>query len=218
MSIGSIEYLTALLSYSGIKNARKTAEELIGRLGNLGAVIQTDAYKLEAMGFDPRAVALIRLCAELTSRRITDRYKSGKRYSHDEIRELTAGLLFACTAETVYMLTFDNGGKFIAADCIDAGTVNSSGIIPRKVLDTALRRKAKGIILAHNHPCGRPLPSENDVTATMAVASVCESAGISLYAHYVTAGLELYDCMTDVPTVGREEKILKVSAAVKEKI
>lgn len=216
--MNSKTYLDELLSSAGCKNANETSEGLIDKLGNLYTVIQTDGYKLVNMGFDDKAISVIRLAAELTLRRISDRFRSGKKYSDEEIRELIAGLLFTYTVEAVYMLTFDGDGKFIAADRIDAGTVNSSGVIPRKILDTVLRRRGKGVILAHNHPCGRPVPSQNDVMTTLSVASVCKSAGITLYAHYVVAGFEMYDCMSDIGDGGAEERILKVSSEINRKI
>ena len=211
-------YLENLLLHAGFRDAAEISESIMSKFGTLYAVIQTDEYKLVDMGFDAKAVSLIRLAAALTSRRITDRFKSGKRYSEEEIRELIAGLLFSYTVETVYMLSFDNDGKFIAADLIDAGTVNSSGVIPRKILDTVLRRKAGSIILAHNHPRGRPVPSDNDMMTTASVKSVCESAGIKLCAHYVTAGFEMYDCMADMSFGYSEERVLSVAASVINKI
>ena len=218
MEMRSKLYLEKLLACAGIRDAAELSERIMSKFGTLYTVIQTESYKLVDMGFDPKAVELIRIASALTSRRITDRFKSGKRYSDQQIREFIAGLLFSYTVETVYMLSFDKDGKFIVADLVDAGTVNSSGVIPRKILDIVLRRKAKKIILAHNHPCGRPAPSDNDIMTTATVKSVCESAGIELLAHYVTAGFDMYECVSNIKCDYSEERVLCVSADIKGKI
>ena len=218
MEMSSKLYLEKLLSAAGCRNAAEISERFAAKFFSLYDAIQADEYKLKDMGFNSKEISLIRLTAALTSRRITDRFKSGKRYSDEEIRELVSGLLFACSVESVYMLSFDKHGKFIAADLLDAGTVNASGVIPRKMLDIVLRRNAQSVILAHNHPCGRPVPSESDVITTASVASICQSAGIKLSAHYVAAGFEMYDCMSDIESSYSEERILSVSASVKCKI
>ena len=218
MEMSSKLYLEKLLSAAGCRDSAEISERFSTNFFSLHDAIQADEYKLKAMGFDSKEISLIRLTAALTSRRITDRFKSGKRYSDEEIRELVCGLLFAYSVEAVYMLSFDKSGKFIAADLVDAGTVNASGVIPRKILDIVLRRKAKSVVLAHNHPCGRPVPSESDVITTESVESICRSAGIELVAHYVTAGFEMYDCMSDIESSYSEERILSVSASVKCKI
>lgn len=44
------------------------------------------------------------------------------------------------------------------------------------------------IVLAHNHPCGSPNPSQADCEATRRIAALCRLAGVSLVDHLIFAG------------------------------
>jgi DNA repair protein RadC len=42
------------------------------------------------------------------------------------------------------------------------GTVNSSAVSPRDVIEGAIRSNSVGLIFVHNHPSGNPEPSASD--------------------------------------------------------
>lgn len=46
------------------------------------------------------------------------------------------------------------------------GTVNSSFVSPRDVMEGAIKRNATSLIVVHNHPSGNPEPSQNDKEVT----------------------------------------------------
>ena len=46
------------------------------------------------------------------------------------------------------------------------GTVNSSVISPREVMEGAIKHNAAALIFVHNHPAGNPEPSGNDKEVT----------------------------------------------------
>ena len=46
------------------------------------------------------------------------------------------------------------------------GTVNSSAISPRQVIEGAIKHNAVSLIFAHNHPSGNPGPSQSDREVT----------------------------------------------------
>lgn len=192
----TLTYIKKLFAASGVKNGDLEAERICDMYDSLGYIIQTDEFSLsDATACSGAASHIIRLTAALTSRRITDRFKPGKRYSSDELQQYAAGLLLGLCVETVYMIMLDSQGKLISAEYMGEGTVNASGFLPRKFLDTACRYGASTVILAHNHPCGSPVPSEVDIMTTSALVPVFRSAGINLAAHYVTVGFDVCDCM-----------------------
>ena len=85
----------------------------------------------------------------------------------------------------------DDEDRIIAVEHISDGTVNSSDILPRKVLECAKRRKSTRIILAHNHPKGTSKPSKEDVMTTGRLMNVFGTVGVKLVAHYVVADGEI---------------------------
>lgn len=55
----------------------------------------------------------------------------------------------------------------------------------RKIVDFALRTKASGLVLAHNHPSGSIRPSQDDVDITRRLAFVLASIEVPLLDHYI---------------------------------
>ena len=65
------------------------------------------------------------------------------------------------------------------------GTVDGAGLLPRDVIIPALELNASSVILAHNHPSGDPLPSDEDFAVTERVGKALELVGIKLLDHMV---------------------------------
>lgn len=68
------------------------------------------------------------------------------------------------------------------------GTLNQTLASPRELLKAAYLSNATGIVLIHNHPSGRLLPSREDTALTDRMNRVCELAGLSLYDHIIVGG------------------------------
>ncbi len=189
-------WLKELLSSSGSKDPSGDTKALFKRSGKLSYILQLDEYTMTKFGdCSEESAYFIRLTAALTSRRITDRFKFGKRYSRKDIEEYICGLLLGASVETIYMLMFDESDRFIASEYIGEGTVNSSGVMPRKLIDLAVRKNSKRIILAHNHPCGSANPSIEDLSVTTLISKSLKNAEIELLAHYVISGFDINDCI-----------------------
>jgi len=65
------------------------------------------------------------------------------------------------------------------------GTVDGAGLLPRDVIIPALELNASSVILAHNHPSGDPLPSDEDFAVTERVGKALDLVGIKLLDHMV---------------------------------
>ena len=100
--------------------------------------------------------------------------------------------------ETVYAILLDDSGRLISAEHISEGTVNSSDIIPRRILEIAKKKKSRRIILAHNHPTGSKTPSKDDIMTTGRLFTLLASVGVKLVSHYVVADGEIGRIETDM--------------------
>ena len=65
--------------------------------------------------------------------------------------------------------------------------MNSAGVPIRRVVEVALSYNASAVILAHNHPSGIALPSEEDVETTRLLARALQAVEIVLTDHLVIA-------------------------------
>lgn len=194
--IDSLNFLERLLSSAGVKDSSQIARRITEEHGDINRIMHTDAHILEKASAP--ASDVIRLCAALTSRRVTDRYRFGKRYTDEELREYICALFLGVCVETVYVLLIDEGGRLAACECMGEGTVNSSEILPRRICDISVRRGCRRVIVAHNHPRGSAAPSTNDMVTTTALSRALQSVGIELVSNYVVSGFEISDCMNSL--------------------
>ena len=57
----------------------------------------------------------------------------------------------------------------------------------RKIVQTALNQNAASVVLAHNHPSGYALPSQEDLDTTRTLQTALQSVGIVLADHIIVA-------------------------------
>ena len=68
---------------------------------------------------------------------------------------------------------------------ISKGSLNSSDMPIRKIVDLSLRHNAKTAFLAHNHPSGTALPSNSDLLTTRTLRETLLSVGVDLIDHFI---------------------------------
>jgi len=68
---------------------------------------------------------------------------------------------------------------------VAVGTLTSCPAHPREIFKAAILGSAASIILAHNHPSGDPVPSDEDKKLTDRVKKVGELLGIPLRDHLI---------------------------------
>ncbi|HOQ14689.1 MAG TPA: JAB domain-containing protein, partial [Bacillota bacterium] len=120
---------------------------------------------------------------------ITD--KNSPREIYDTSRKLGEffiGKFTGETVETVYMVTLDGRYRMISCECLCRGSVNSSHITPRMLIEKVLRDSASMVVIAHNHPGGLPIPSSDDIATTRVMYEALAVVDVCLLEHFVVAG------------------------------
>lgn len=69
--------------------------------------------------------------------------------------------------------------------CINKGRVDNVKIHPREVFYEAVRWRAYALIIAHNHPCGDPTPSEEDIKLTKILIEIGKIHQIPIIDHLI---------------------------------
>ncbi len=181
-----LAFLSELLSYSA-KNPGEQALRLLRRFHTVEAVLNATSDELIRYSSESTAV-YIKLLAYVISRCGTDTFLNKGRCSKSDISEYLKSLYLGTSDETVYMMCFNSKDRYTATELVSVGTVNSSDVLPRKILEYAIRYSAKKIIIAHNHPGGLPVPSIEDVSFTAELKKLLRNSGIELLAHCIVAG------------------------------
>ena len=91
------------------------------------------------------------------------------------------------THEVVYQLCLDRKCKLLACKRLGEGGIASSGLDIRKLMENAILTSASTVILAHNHPSGVALPSDDDCAATTRAAQALQTIGVALADHIIVA-------------------------------
>ena len=87
--------------------------------------------------------------------------------------------------ECFYVISLDSRRKILHTSKISEGTINDAAVSPRLVVETALRYKATGIVLCHNHPNGNVKPSYEDIFLTNQLKMMLEPLGIQVVDHII---------------------------------
>ena len=182
-----------VLSYSiGDGKAKECVEKLLCRYGSLATVLSEEVDEIARVGdVSINTALLIKMIGYVNSRRVTDKFELGCTHDELEIREYLAALFLGMSVENVYALLLDGKGRVLSVEHVSNGTVNSSDVVPRKVLEFAKKKKATSVILAHNHPKGSAVASSDDLVTTGRLAGVFASVGVRLLAHYIVADGEI---------------------------
>ena len=183
--------LELLLFYSiPQKDTNETAHMLINRFGSLSAVFDAPYDDLLTVpGISEHSATLIMLIPAISRRYAMEKNsKVTKLSSIEDIGKYLVARYLGVTEETVLLLLLDN--KFGLIDCVKVheGSVNSSAITMRKLIETALFKRASMVVLAHNHPSGVALPSSDDLFTTQQVKRAFDLVEIGMLAHIIVAG------------------------------
>jgi DNA repair protein RadC len=155
---------------SGLRElAARAPEELAGEAGVGGAKAA-------------RVLAALELGARVAS-------ESGPSSAPLRTPEETARYLLpryaARPVETFGLLALDVRHRLRKEAVISVGCLTSSIVHPREVFQEALRARAAGIVLFHNHPSGDPEPSADDLALTRRLAAAGTLMGIEVLDHLV---------------------------------
>lgn len=86
----------------------------------------------------------------------------------------------------VFMVALLNSqNRLIKTIIISKGTINSSAVYPREVVQLALKYGAKAVILAHNHPSGNLEPSQDDIDSTRKVKAALRTINTTVIDHII---------------------------------
>jgi DNA repair protein RadC len=98
---------------------------------------------------------------------------------------LLRDLIGAEVVEVFGLLCLSTAHDVIAYVEVSRGTLDSTIVYPRDVFRSAALANAAAIVLGHNHPSGRLVPSTDDVALTRRLAEAASLMGIQLVDHVI---------------------------------
>lgn len=102
---------------------------------------------------------------------------------YEAIKELTD--LENDASESFGLITLNTKNKITGVYPISKGSLDSSIVLPREVMQACLLANAASFVCYHNHPSGDPEPSRADVLVTERLAKAGYLMGIELLDHII---------------------------------
>lgn len=185
-----IQVLELLLFYSiPQRDTNPIAYALLDHFGGLSQVLEASVEELKKVpGISDHSATLLSLVTQIARYYQVDCAQRVECLtSLDACGAYLVPYFFGRSKETVFLLCLDAKCKVLCCREVGEGSVNSASISVRKIVETALGANATTVVLAHNHPSGVALPSEEDVQTTWRIAAALNAVEIHLADHIVVA-------------------------------
>lgn len=98
--------------------------------------------------------------------------------------------------EVFGVLCLDQQHRLIQYAPLFRGTINQASVYPRELVKLVLACNAAVVILVHNHPSGKPTPSESDRAITQTIKQALNLVEVRVMDH-VVVGREGYVSMAE---------------------
>ncbi len=158
---------------------------LVAAFGSLGDLLVARTSELIAAGLaaeDARRIGAVRRLASALYHRPCRRAPGSPR--------AVAGLLPHLgwqPVEEVWVLPVAGGAKVIGKVLVARGGAAACAVTPAEILAVAVRHRARGLFLVHNHPSGDPRPSPADVFFTERLVDAARLLAVQVEDHLVVA-------------------------------
>ena len=166
--------LTAILLRSGGAgvNVLDMSRELLVKAGSLTGLSMMSLDKMmEVRGIGRDKAVIVAAAFELGRRFTAERTGNddGPVTNPRQVFDLLIPVMKGLDHEECWVLYLNRANRVIGKERLSSGGPVSTVVDTGTILRKALERKARGIILAHNHPSGSPYPGQADIKETQAL-------------------------------------------------
>ena len=180
-----------LLLYYAIprRDVNPVAHALMERYGSLSAVLAAPVEDLKNVeGIGESAAVLLSLVPKIAKKaRLADASQETVLSTTERVGDFLLERFAGEQHEVVYQLCLDRKGKLLTCKRLTEGSVASADLDIRKIVENAILCQASAVVLAHNHPSGVALPSQEDYAATDRVQAALATIGVELADHIIVA-------------------------------
>jgi DNA repair protein RadC len=150
------------------KDCKQPAKDAIKRFKSLRGVLEASPEELQQIdGIGPHSAFSIKLVQEVARAYLKEKIVDKPVYqSSSEIFDYLYHSMRGLKKEVFKIIYLNAQNQIIDTNDLASGTINSSIISPREVIEGVIRHNALSLILAHNHPSGNPEPSRSDKDLT----------------------------------------------------
>ncbi|MDP2161805.1 MAG: DNA repair protein RadC [Flavobacterium sp.] len=182
--------LLAILIGSGSRNesavelSKKILASVQNNLNALGKMSIKQLMAFKGIG-EAKAISII-AATELSRRRKSEQaIELSKITSSKVVFDIMQPIIGELPHEEFWVLFLNNSNKVIRKEQLSKGGITGTVVDIRLILKLALEHNALSIILSHNHPSGKLLPSESDIEITQRLKLAARQLELSVIDHII---------------------------------
>lgn len=177
-----------------VRDVKTPAKEAIRRFKNLRGLLEApfeDIQKIKEIG--PQSAFVIKF-VQAVSREFLKEKSLEKPVcnSSREIYDYFYASMRDLKKEMIKLVYLDSQNRIIDIQDFAQGTVDSSVVYPREVMEGAIKCHAVSLVLVHNHPSGNPEPSESDRELTRNLVYTGSTMQIKILDHIIIGDNKYY--------------------------
>jgi DNA repair protein RadC len=193
-------------------DVKPQAKEAIRRFKTLRGVLEASPEELqEIKGIGPHSVFGIKItqavAREFLKEKSLEKPVCG---SSQEIYDYFYHSMRDLKKEVIKVVYLNTQNQILEIKDFAPGTVDSSYVYPREVMEGAIRCGAVSLVLVHNHPSGNPTPSESDKELTRSMVHVGSMMQIKLLDHIIIGDNRFYSFAAEGLIGKSEVEIVKL--------
>lgn len=196
--------LLAILLRSGTRgeSAVDLAQRLLALAG--GSLVQLSQIPLERMrahrGLGGAKVLPVLAALELGRRFISEESRLEKIpvIAPAQVYRMMKPVMKGLETEECWVIYLNSARYVIGRECVSSGGLNATILDVKRIVASALERRAQSVVLVHNHPSGNPRPGSEDLNQTLALRRAMDSMSISLLDHVVLCDDSYYSFADEI--------------------
>lgn len=188
--------LLAVFLRTGIKGktAVDLARELLNDFGDLRSLLCANREQFcQAAGLGNAKFAQLQAVLEMAKRHQWQTLNRQTQLSSPaDTLEFLRARLRDCRQEVFACLFLDTRHRIIKYEELFRGTIDSSAVYPREIIEQVLGCQASAVIFSHNHPSGFAQPSQADVEITLKLQKALKLIDVRMLDHIIIADNDSY--------------------------
>ena len=197
------EVVELLLTYAIPRiDVKPAAKMLVRKFENLRGILhapEEDLRQIPHIG--DSAVTFLKFIRELIPIYHANELSEGgeKVPTISKLMKLFRARIGSLPNEVLEMACFDAKLKIVDGGIVRLfeGSVNSSSVDIRRIVETAISKGASSIALAHNHPSGDPTPSFEGIRFTRRLSAACKPIDLNFIEHVVVGRNQCFSFRRD---------------------
>jgi len=183
--------LLAIFLRTGIrgKNVIQLSQEIIHFFGSLKKLFSaTEQEFCQIKGLGRAKYVQLQACIEMSQRHLEEQISQQDAMENPaQVKNYVQSRLISKPNEVFAAIFLNNQHQVIAFEELFYGTINSSSVHPRVVVQRSLAHNAAAVIVCHNHPSGVAEPSLSDIDITQTLKAALNLIDVRLLDHLVVA-------------------------------